>query len=442
MSTDVDHIRVGEPFMVTVRISMKSRGGGPIVIGRPSVDAYQPPSFDAFTVEDQSSSTRTQIGLSGSFYYHEYITEYNYILRATRPGIHVIKPAAVKVKGQFYESNSLTVKVLPPRTPAPPILEGQTPKPDSTDDVFVQVTADRFTAYVGQPVRVSWYLYTFSRLYKAPKSDLPEAQGFYSKDLLERMKRAGRYEVKHVRIRGRDYVRTLIFRRLYFPMIPGELTIGRREVSFITRRTLNSPISGSAELTRFSAPLKIRVRALPKKGRPPGMTEDIVGHFTIRSTMASSSLKVGDAIDFSVTISGDGLLSAVKNLPIPRLDWASIAANGTPKYEERVVAGKKAVFTLKADYVLVVTKEGRWTFPPIRFSYFDPDREKYVTITTRSRTLKVAPGSGPVPRINAASGTRSATSPSAGHGPASSGPFVPGQTNLLARRILGARRLV
>lgn len=409
---DVSILRVGEDFVVEVVLTAQSRRGG---FKSQFYRDYTAPQFPAgLTVVDRSESTRSSVAIVNGRYTQEFSHVMSYVVRPVKDGRYTVNPATMVAEGRLYKSDTVTVSILPPRAAPRAIPDGQEPDPALAEDEFFQVTTSRERLVVGQPVVLSWYLYTTSRLTERPQSDPPESQGFFSKSLFNQNHT---YEMERVQVGRAVFYRTLVFRRMYWPQRTGRLTIAPRTVAFRTRSGFLN--TGKTE-TRTSAEVAFDVAPLPTAGRPAGFVEDHVGSYRLRLDLAAGTLKVGDAVDLMITVEGEALMTACRGPVLPQLAWARLEPNGSPAITETVENEEKVQGVWKARYVFIATAEGQHEFPALSFPYFDPGAGAYRTATTEPVKLTIAP---------APPGTRVPP-------PATVGPTVtPGASNVLAPRL-------
>ena len=401
----VSIMRVGEDFVVEVSLTAQSRRGG---FRSQFYRNYTAPMFPAgLTVVDRSESTRSSVAIVNGRYTQEFSHVMSYVVRPGKEGQYTVGPATMEADGKLYKADAITISILPPRAAPGVLIDGQDPDPALAGDEFFQVTISRDRVTVGQPVMVSWYLYSTSRLTERPQSDPPESQGFFSKSLFSQNHT---YEMERVQLGSAVFFRTLVFRRMYWPQRTGTLTIAPRTVSYRTRSGFLN--TGKTE-NRTSAEVKFDVQALPVTGRPGGFLEDHVGQYRLRLDLAPGSMKVGDAIDLTVTVEGEALMTACRGPVMPQLDWARLEPNGSPAITETVENEEKVLGVWKAKYVFIATSEGQHEFPALSFPYFDPVAQKYVTATTEPVKLAVAPappGSRVITPSTPGAGTSAGTS--------------------------------
>ncbi|MBC8872341.1 MAG: BatD family protein [Planctomycetes bacterium] len=142
---------------------------------------------------------------------------------------------------------------------------------------------------------------------------------------------------------------------------------------------------GEAELERVYAiakPIAVTVRDIPLDGRPASYN-GAIGQFQIESQLAPTKAKVGDPMTLTLTVRGKGTLDA---LTTPRLEDISEVADhfriheGTEESDDEM---------RRFTYSLRPLDAGIERFPPVEMSYFDVDREEYVTLKTAEIPVEV-----------------------------------------------------
>jgi tetratricopeptide (TPR) repeat protein len=147
------------------------------------------------------------------------------------------------------------------------------------------------------------------------------------------------------------------------------------------------------EASASSARVKMWVRPLPPVPADAGTFTGAVGHFTLSSKVVPDDPAVGKAVTWSVTFSGSGNWPAIKQLPPRALPphFNTLKSLRTAQLKGR----SRFDGTLTEDLVIVPTEPGRVTLGPINWSYFDPQLERYLTLTAEAVDLNVAPAAQP-----------------------------------------------
>ena len=135
-----------------------------------------------------------------------------------------------------------------------------------------------------------------------------------------------------------------------------------------------------------SQPIDIEVKPMPAKDKPESF-KGAVGQFTFTSKIDKTEMKSNDAFTVTYTVSGKGnieLLDLPKpNFP-PDFEVYDPKISTNTKNNSYGISGSK-----KAEYVVIPRVSGDFTLNPTEFSYFDPSKNKYVTLESDRYELKV-----------------------------------------------------
>lgn len=314
----------------------------------------------------------------------------NYELVPSRPGRLEIPAIGLTVNGRRLSTQPLAVTVFAPQ---------------SIDEyrLLVRTSADR--AWVGQPITVTttwmWQeglgprrLLSFSHpvMHSADFDvEIRPAQGdpveltVHGTDLM-----AARGSL---RLEGAAY-QALVFELTAVPRAPGRLQVPAATVAFegvasfrTARDRFGRTIRDMRRLVIVSEPQELQVEPLPAVGRPDRFS-GLVGSFEVAATATPTNPKVGDPISLQVTVRGSGDLAGLAKVDLTDLDQAGDFRVGAQRVERS--PGRfpsRAVFraTIRAlhDSVSAV--------PPVRLSYFDPQRGAYAEASSAPIALDVQP---------------------------------------------------
>ena len=136
---------------------------------------------------------------------------------------------------------------------------------------------------------------------------------------------------------------------------------------------------------------RLVVRPLPEAGRPPGFVNAIGSGFSIDVAASRSVVQVGDPIELTVVVRGDGDL---EGLSLPPLDGNGglppeyFSVPDTPPFGVVDEEANAKTFDVT---VRVRSAEAR-EIPPVALSYFDPVAGAYATVRSRPVALAVRSG--------------------------------------------------
>jgi hypothetical protein len=114
-----------------------------------------------------------------------------------------------------------------------------------------------------------------------------------------------------------------------------------------------------------------------------------VGAFTMDTQLPATELKANSAASYTVKIAGTGNLTF---LQAPKLSLPS-------SFELYDVRSTESIHSTTAgttgyrqfEYPFIARAEGEYDIPAIEFSYFSPEKNAYVTLSSAALTLNVAP---------------------------------------------------
>jgi len=405
-------VRVGEQFQLVY--TLNGRGSN-----------FRGPRFEGFqnlSGPNSSSSSNVQI-INGSMT-RSVSNTYTYYLRATKEGENTIPPATIYYDKKKYESESLKVKVISKGSTSRQtqqkssskqknIKNRQIQSPRNEKEVFLEATVDNTNPYMGEQIIVSYRLFTKVAISSMSINKLSSFGGFWSKNITDENQRLSQ-TTEH--INGEEYVVAEIRKIALYPQMTGDLVIEPMELECIAQIRqqnnsqrnsrsffddfFNSPFGGNVynvNKSLKSEPLKIKVKPLPLKNKPSEFN-GAVGKLTVRSKIDKTELKVNDAINFSVTISGKGNIELIDELNVlfpPDFEVYDPKITNNIKTTNTGVSGSR-----KFEYLLIPRNSGQFVIEGVEFTYFDVLEKKYKTSRTSKYTINVEKGSGVASNIS------------------------------------------
>jgi hypothetical protein len=135
-----------------------------------------------------------------------------------------------------------------------------------------------------------------------------------------------------------------------------------------------------------SGALPVAVRELPQEGRPADFSGGI-GRFSVSAKASPTKVSVGDPITMTVTVSGEGSFDRLDLPPLERsADWKTYDQSTKVETTNDVRQVARKTF----EQAIVPEHDGIDAIPARRLSYFDPERARYVSVSTQPIKLEVA----------------------------------------------------
>ena len=387
-NASVDKTQVGSDEQITLTISVS---GDVKSIPQPEL-----PPLDDFTVYSAGRShnfSYTNGRLSSSM-------TFNYVLLPRKPGKFTIGPARIELGGKTYQTTPIEITVVSGAKTQPSQAlsdkEKKKVKPQLRGkDLFIETVVNKKKVYVNEQITLTFRFYQGVRLFNNPQYTPPSLTGFWSEDLPPKKQ-------YYQEINGRQYfVQEL--KTALFPTSTGKLTIGPTELkctaedldrfptrdpfAMFDRDLLSLFRQGKPQILR-SKPIQIEVLPLPEIGKPENFS-GTVGNYKLKVSVDKTEVEMGQPITLKAKISGAGNIKSVGKPAIPDLPDFRTYRSGSSENVSKKNYKVQGVKTYEE--VLIPRKAGKYTIPPIEFSFFDPKAKSYKTLKTKPILLTVLP---------------------------------------------------
>ena len=129
----------------------------------------------------------------------------------------------------------------------------------------------------------------------------------------------------------------------------------------------------------------VEVLPLPQDGRPPGFS-GAVGRYTLHASASPTTVRVGDPIELTIDVGGEGPLEA---LPPPVLAQQP-ALTQAFRVPTEALAGSTQRGQRRFTQVIRAKRSDVAEIPPIEYPYFDPHLGQYVVARSEAIAINVA----------------------------------------------------
>ena len=236
--------------------------------------------------------------------------------------------------------------------------------------LFVEAKASRTSLFVGEPLLLTYYLYTQASISDLQFADAPQFSGFWAEDVTQARPSGG----EPTTVEGVPYRRFPVFSKLLFPTKAGRLTIPAS--SFRIGVAAQSFFDSGGVVMRATEPVTVEVKPIPEE---PGFS-GAVGRFKTRASLDRTDLAFGDAATLRFRVEGSGNLKWVDRPP-------ELLVGGAKVYPPQVKSDLKTATTGISgsrtwEFVVVPETAGNLEIPALSFAYFDPAAGQVVRTTT------------------------------------------------------------
>ena len=360
---------LGEPFRVEFSVDAE-----------PERNSFKAPDFEGFDVlAGPSVSTGHSVQFINGRKTASYNCTYTYVLMPNEAGKFTIGAASITVEDKRYTTKPQPVEVIAERASERSAEQGvggakQKSSPESRiakDDIMLRLKlSDR-------------------EVYKGEAMNIPSFDGFWSQELtFDNAPSREEYN-------GRIYETHKITELFLSPQQSGKITIPAASMTVRTPVEVQGnrhfdPFFGGRQIHYVtkqlkSEPITINVKEFPAGA--PRSFKGAVGDFRISYRMPSSEIESNSADQLELTISGSGNL---KFIAAPRLNLPdSFELYDTKIVDNIKVAASGTTGSITYTYPFVARSAGEFTIAPIEFSYFDPQKGEYKTLSTEPYTITI-----------------------------------------------------
>ena len=333
---------------------------------------------------------------------------YSYILKANNVGKFTIPSAVAKVKKNEITSRPVSIEVVAARqNSSQGATSGQQqqsrPRQQGgvqAGDIFLAMSLDRTNVVVGEPIIATLKIYQRVNIAGFEGVTFPTFNGFWSQEL----EAPTNIEFARETYEGQIYNAALLRKFVLIPQQAGQVTIDPAELICLVNIRVSS--GGTSIFDGFfddyrtvrqkvaSKPVRVNVSALPS-GAPASFGGG-VGSFTISAKLSKDVVKTHEAASLIVTVSGRGNVSL---LEAPKVSFPPDMEVYDTKISDKVdkggLSGSKTY-----EYPFIPRSYGDFVIEPVKYTYYDVNQKRYVTLQTQPINLTVEKGneaeSGPV----------------------------------------------
>ena len=331
-------------------------------------------------------------------------TTYSYILKPVKAGKFTLARASAKVKGDEIFSPEQTIEVVASGSSSSSgqsASSGQSqtaqPRPSqqgiiSDNDLFMNISLSRTNVVLGEPITATVKLYQRVNISGFESASFPSFNGFWSQEI----ETPTNIEFSRETYNGQIYNAATLRKFVLIPQQTGQLKIDPAElVCLVSVRVSsggNSIFDGFFDDYRTvrkkvaTKPLTVSVSPLPS-GAPASFGGG-VGEFSISAKVSKDSLLTHEAASLIVTVSGRGNVSLLET---PKVSFPPDMEVYDTKVVSNVSAGGLSG-SKRYEYPFIPRSYGDFVIEPIKYSYYDVNQKKYVTLETAPIELKVGKG--------------------------------------------------
>lgn len=377
------HIIAGRPFRVVFSVNASAKNinfnapSGLEVVYGPAVSSSSSMSI----VNGKRSSSRT--------------TSFTYTLLAEKEGNYVLPEAKVEVSGATYRTASRRITVFGADTDTEVNNGGANSSPSiSAEDLYIVAIPSKTQVYEQEAVQITYKLYSRLENTQFSNFSFPDYEGFVQ--YVQDDGSQAFFEAEQVN--GKLYYAATFHSVVLYPQRAGKLVIKPAEFEMVVSMPISNPkrdifdafFDNFQQLRKKikTKPVTIDVKPLPQPN--PDNFSGAVGQYSLNMEVPTKVLKTNESFTMKMSLEGKGNIKLAK-IPEP------IFPEGFDTYDPKEsddtgVRGGETRGTRAKEYFAVPKHVGDFVIPAIPFTYFDPAKGQYETITLPETKVHVDKG--------------------------------------------------
>ena len=345
------------------------------------------PQLTGFQIISQSSSSSTSIEFINGKYSKSLSRKFIYTLEPLKVGEFIIPPILVKYKNKDYYTKIIKVKINPSKFD----IEQKVTSPKGTGrEIFLEAICSKNEVFVGEPVIVSYKLYSRKNLVGINAEKFPEFPGFLKEETYQAKSISYSIEVKE----GLRYYCYKISELTLFPTFSDKFIIEPMELicAYEVQPKSFFDFGTTKRVNIRSNKVIINSKDLPIENQPADFS-GAVGEFYINSELSDSQIKIGESITLTATISGEGNIKMFEPPYLPKINNIDTFS---PEVSDILTDPHKTQGKKIIKYILIPVEPGDYKIPELIFSYFDTNENRYKRISTSILKFNVQKSDKPI----------------------------------------------
>lgn len=340
--------------------------------------------FKLLSGPSQSSSSSITI-INGQMK-NNFTISYILTVRPKKEGEFTINPAGITYNGRIYKSNSIKISVTAAN--GTNSVDNTNPQNNTNKNnnkyMFCSISVNKSSVYKGEPVLVTYKLYSRSSQIQDYEINLGTQKDVWSQELLNNKQPWPPYQEN---VGGIQYVVFPIRKEVVFPQKSGKLKLEPFDMMAVVRMNFFESqrydvVSNSPVLDVMETPVNA-----------PSSFNNAVGKYSIEASINKEEVNVNDGVDLTFKLKcSDG---NIKLIEPEKFQFPADFEVYDPEIKDKTnVSANGMSGTKEYKYLIIPRHSGDFTIEPIKFSYFDLETKKYVTLSTQPFNIKVKKGVG------------------------------------------------
>jgi hypothetical protein len=270
------------------------------------------------------------------------------------------------------------------------------PRYVAAQNIHLVAEVSKMNPYVGESISVIYKLFVNTakvNVQNTREVESPAFNGFWKQniDVKNWVAENGTYD-------GQPHRFVIVKKVVLIPNAAGNLTIDPMEMEVTAgvpmgrRDFFGNMLMNDINFTATSGKRTIQVKELPYENKPANFN-GAVGDYNFQVSASKTELEANESARILVEVSGEGNLKLVT---LPKIETPKGLEMYEPEHKEEITTSLGGLTGKVYDqYAVVPQFRGKFKIPEVSFSYFNPNDEKYHTITANAIILNALTGKIP-----------------------------------------------
>jgi len=249
------------------------------------------------------------------------------------------------------------------------------------DTLFLSADVSNLKPFTGEELELTYTLFFHGIAPKILERGNPVHQGLWAEEVDARQHIPSTPAAVHNKV----FRQAIIKRMKLVPLRSGTLSVSGYKLLCLFPKNLSSETENAPDDSLLLSAPDITLQVLPLPEPEPADFNGAVGTYTVSASVDADTVSSGSTVLLTTVISGNGSPRTLPDIPPSLPEGISIL---TTKGDDNI---DNAADRRTRTYSLMAEKAGTYTFSPLLFTAFDPEKQEYTNLTSGELSLTVLP---------------------------------------------------
>ena len=249
------------------------------------------------------------------------------------------------------------------------------------DTLFLSAHVSNPRPFTGEALELTYTLFFNEIAPQILDISKPVHQGLWAKEIDARQHIPSTPED----VNGKAYRSAAVKRMKLVPLRSGNLSVSGYKLLCLFPKNLSSETENAPDDSLVLSAPDITLQVLPLPKPEPAGFNGAVGTYAVTASIDADTVFSGSTVLLTSVISGNGSLRTLPDIPPALPEGISTLETAGDDKVDNAADRRTRTYSLKAE------KAGTYTFSPLLFTAFDPEKQEYTMLTSGELSLTVLP---------------------------------------------------